>query len=414
MSQTGESGEVVAESRVHQWKEIKTTKQLEGVKREKIPDVIKLIQNEVKLEEGADKFGEILEKMFTDTTSLGATTNVLGDLNADTMIFAIFYCIEDASDNDKINIAYVINTLSTDLPRKDTSLHIAVVKDFAHKNLTEKLIEHLTKDSEAELKNMTEAWPKRELKPAARVPRDAGDGDDGMETPDFPAIIFKCASKEGDKLEVTVVSCKGLPDLDGVCNLSDPYVVVKVGSKKVKTEAVRGNLNPTFEEETSTFLFDDISELALQSRIRFGVWDKDTISSDDLIGKTSIKIDEVDKTGKTFMLELKRPQDGEKQLTDCQMTAIVNLFSVLDPNGTGFIPPETSALVAKNHTKEAVLLTELKAFIDEKRDKDGDGKVSFGEFQEAFRVHEDPGNAEEINMLAEEFKLLKSAQNLVM
>ena len=65
-------------------------------------------------------------------------------------------------------------------------------------------------------------------------------------------------------------------------------------------------------------------------------------------------------------------------------------------------------------TKEAVLLTELKAFIDEKRDKDGDGKVSFGEFQEAFRVHEDPGNAEEINMLAEEFKLLKSAQNLVM
>ena len=96
----------------------------------------------------------------------------------------------------------------------------------------------------------------RELKPAFRVPRDAGDGDDGMETPDFPAIIFKCASKEGDKLEVTVVSCKGLPDLDGVCNLSDPYVVVKVGSKKVKTEAVRGELNPTFEEETSTFLFD--------------------------------------------------------------------------------------------------------------------------------------------------------------
>ena len=152
----------MAESRVHQWKEIKTTKQLEGVKREKIPDVIKLIQNEVKLEEGADKFGEILEKMFTDTTSLGATTNVLGDLNADTMIFAIFYCIEDAS-NDKINIAYVINTLSTDLPRKDTSLHIAVVKDFAHPDLTEKLIEHLTKDSEAELKNMTEAWPKRYL-----------------------------------------------------------------------------------------------------------------------------------------------------------------------------------------------------------------------------------------------------------
>ena len=71
---------------------------------------------------------------------------------------------------------------------------------------------------------------------------------------------------------------------------------------------------------------------------------------------------------------------------------------------TGLIPPETSALMAKNHTKEAVLLTELKASID------CDGKVSFGEFLEAFRVHEDPGNAEEINMLAEEFKILKSAE----
>ena len=103
------------------------------------------------------------------------------------------------------------------------------------------------------------------------------------------------------------------------------------------------------------------------------------------------------------------PRDGERQLTDSQTTAIFNLFSVLDPNATGYIPPESSALIAENHTKEAVLLTELKAFMDEKKDKDGDGKVSFAEFLEAFRVHEDPGNAEDINMLAEEFKLLKSA-----
>ena len=70
---------------------------------------------------------------------------------------------------------------------------------------------------------------------------------------------------------------------------------------------------------------------------------------------------------------------------------------------TGLIPPETSALMAKNHTKEAVLLTELKASID------CDGKVSFGEFLEGFRVHEDPGNAEDINKLTEEFMLIKGA-----
>jgi len=402
MSETGESGDV-AESRIHKWKEIKSSKKLTGVKKEKIPGVIKLIQKEVKLEEGAEQFGEILEKMLTDTNSSGATTNVLGDLNEDTMIFAIFYCVEAPNDNDKINVAYVINTLTTDLPRQDTRLNIATVKDFAHADLTEKMIKHLTKESEAELKNMTATWPKRE---PARAPRDAGDEEEGI---DGPAIIFKCKSKEGDKLEVTVLSCQDLPDLDGSFNLTDPYVVVKVGSRKERTKAVSGNLDPTFDEETSTFLFDNISELALHSRIRFEVWDKDSISDDDLIGKASIKLSKVDKTGQPYMLEIASPDRG-RQLTQSQTTAIYNLFSVLDPNNTGYIPAETSALVAENHTKEAVLLTELKAFIDEKRDIDGDGKVSFAEFMEAFRVHEDPGNAEDINMLAEEFKELKSAK----
>jgi len=391
MSQTGESGEV-AESRVHKWKEIKTSRELTGVKREKIPGVIKLIQKQIKLKEGADQFGEILLKMLTDATSPGATTKVLGDLNEDTLIFAIFYCEESASNNDKINIAYVIKTLSTDLPREDTRLNIAAVKDFSHPDLTEKMIEHLTKQSEADLKDMTQTWPKREMEPV------------GIEG---PSITFKCKSKEDDKLEVTIMSCQDLPDLDPLFNLTDAYVIVRLGSKKEKTKAVWSDLNPTFDEETSTFVFDNISELALQSRIRFEVVDKDTFSADDLIGKASIILSNVDTTGKPYMVALESPKDGKRELTESQVTAIEHLFSVLDPDNTGFIPPETRNLVAENYTKEAVLLTELKALIDEKKDRDGDGKVSLDEFLAAFRVHEDPGNAEDINMLAEEFELLK-------
>jgi len=104
------------------------------------------------------------------------------------------------------------------------------------------------------------------------------------------------------------------------------------------------------------------------------------------------------------------PGDRERVLTFSQTTAIYNLFAVLDPDNTGYIPPETQNLVVDTATKEAVLLTELKAFIDEKKDTNGDGEVSFGEFLEAFRVHEDPGTTEHINELAEEFKLLKAAQ----
>ena len=71
-------------------------------------------------------------------------------------------------------------------------------------------------------------------------------------------ITFKCEEKDG-KFEVVVLSCKGLPDLDGACNLTDAYVVVKIGAgkdKPKKTHAIDGSLDPKFDEKTSTFLFD--------------------------------------------------------------------------------------------------------------------------------------------------------------
>ena len=55
---------------------------------------------------------------------------------------------------------------------------------------------------------------------------------------------------------MTILSCEGLPDLDGVWNLTDPYVIVKVGGQTMQTKFVWGDLNPKFDEETSTFLFD--------------------------------------------------------------------------------------------------------------------------------------------------------------
>ena len=70
-------------------------------------------------------------------------------------------------------------------------------------------------------------------------------------------ITFKCEEKDG-KFEVVVLSCKGLPDLDGAGNLTDAYVVVKLGAgkdKPQKTKAVEGSLDPKFDEKTSTFLF---------------------------------------------------------------------------------------------------------------------------------------------------------------
>jgi len=225
------------------------------------------------------------------------------------------------------------------------------------------------------------------------------------ETTPTPKLTFKCEEK-GDNLEVTIVSCKGLPDLDGAFNLTDAYVIVQLGTKKERTKAVGGKLDPKFEKD-NVFEFN-IKDVALQSRIRFRVMDKDTFSPDDLIGKASIEVSKAKaKAGEEIELPLVGVSDGETHLSDAQTTAIYNLFSVLDPDNTGTIKPEFKKLVDENKAgKAAVLLDELKSYVDDKRDIDGNNEVSFGEFLEQFRGHENPGNTEHINDLTAELKII--------
>ena len=142
-----------------------------------------------------------------------------------------------------------------------------------------------------------------------------------------------------------------------------------------------------------------------QSWIRFQVMDWDSMSSDDLIGKVashvvlfflsksspqaSIKLSEATERageGEPTMLMLVAPSDAETHLSFAQTSAIYKLFAVLDPDNTGTIPEGTQNLVVDSATKEAVLLNELKAFMDEKQDINGDGEVSFGEFLETQRI----------------------------
>jgi len=395
MSRTGESGRVA----VRKWKETKKIRDIKGIKREDLSSIIDIIKDDMTLKEGADQFFETLQKTFVETTSSGDTSRVLGDLNDTTMIFAIFHCAEAASDNDKINLAYVINTLSTDLPRWNTKLDIATVKDFANANLTAKMIEHLTKDSEAELNEKTEAWPQR----VARVPRDAEDGEHVMETIDGPSITFRCKSLEGDRLELTILCCEDLPDLDWWTK-SDPYVTVKVGGKKFHTETIKDDLNPKFDEESSTFIFDVGSGVvARNARIQLKVWDGDSLC-DDFIGQANVALSKADMTGEPIKLGLFGPNAYEAVLSTEETLAIYRLFTAMDTAGTGKLDHESLKSLVVNPTEEAAeLLNEIDSFME---DTDNSGDVSIVEFLEQFRLHEDAPSAEEINKLADEFREL--------
>ncbi|XP_078431469.1 protein C2-DOMAIN ABA-RELATED 9-like isoform X2 [Wolffia australiana] len=65
---------------------------------------------------------------------------------------------------------------------------------------------------------------------------------------------------------------------------SDPYVVLTSGCKRVKTKVINSNLNPVWNEELTLCVVDPRRPIKLE------VFDKDTFSRDDPMGKGEIDI----------------------------------------------------------------------------------------------------------------------------
>lgn len=95
---------------------------------------------------------------------------------------------------------------------------------------------------------------------------------------------------EDSRIYITVVGAAKLPAAD-VGGTSDPYVIIKdvtglhMKGKHVKTSTKKKTLTPTWDE---TFEFTCNYKLR---HLAFQVWDHDTFSKDDLLGKTKVSID---------------------------------------------------------------------------------------------------------------------------
>ncbi|CEM05831.1 unnamed protein product [Vitrella brassicaformis CCMP3155] len=84
-------------------------------------------------------------------------------------------------------------------------------------------------------------------------------------------------------LRLLVHSASNLPAADTL-GRSDPYVVVHFQQKEHKTEVVRNSLNPVWE---------DVWEVPVPPgpiEVRLAVYDKDTLSADDLLGRATLKL----------------------------------------------------------------------------------------------------------------------------
>lgn len=87
----------------------------------------------------------------------------------------------------------------------------------------------------------------------------------------------------GSKVKVEVIDAKDLIPMDRN-GLSDPYVVLELGSQREQTKYIRETLNPVWNEE---FAFNIETG---DETIKVEVWDKDVLPPDDFEGKVEIKI----------------------------------------------------------------------------------------------------------------------------
>ncbi|XP_078176995.1 GTPase activating protein 1-like [Carex rostrata] len=74
---------------------------------------------------------------------------------------------------------------------------------------------------------------------------------------------------------------------------SDPYVVLRMGQKKLKTKVIKKNTNPVWDEELTLSIEDP------NIPIRVNVYDEDLLSRDDSMGHAEIDI-------RTFIEVVKR------------------------------------------------------------------------------------------------------------
>ncbi|KAI9388659.1 hypothetical protein POPTR_009G097900v4 [Populus trichocarpa] len=92
---------------------------------------------------------------------------------------------------------------------------------------------------------------------------------------------------QGRLLEVTVVECTKLKDTEWISR-QDPYVCVEYGSHNCRTRTCTdGGKNPTFQEKFMFTLIEGLREISV------GVWNSNTLSLDDFIGKGKIQLHKV-------------------------------------------------------------------------------------------------------------------------
>ncbi|KAL6722993.1 hypothetical protein Aduo_018050 [Ancylostoma duodenale] len=98
-------------------------------------------------------------------------------------------------------------------------------------------------------------------------------------------LIPVCCDRLPIRLEVAVVSAKGLPVMNKSINSTDAFVEIRFADEVQKTEVVT-SLNPQWDSEL--FPFDTDEKQLVECWLQFRVMDHDTYSANDAIGRVNL------------------------------------------------------------------------------------------------------------------------------
>merc|ERR1712181_926 len=179
---------------------------------------------------------------------------------------------------------------------------------------------HKSQTPEAEVQsNLEEMTTTDNIDSSMRHPHDASAADvktrtaDGAENktsiPD--SISHHSELKEKDvlskerTLKLTVISARKLKK-SGLFGKADPYVALTYGSHKTKSSVVKNNLNPEWNFDNLLTINEKASDEVLLE-----VYDKDTGSKDDFMGRVSLPISELTTLKQGQWIPLQKTKSGE-------------------------------------------------------------------------------------------------------
>lgn len=113
---------------------------------------------------------------------------------------------------------------------------------------------------------------------------------EAQQAEELRAAKAKAEEGAGDILTVSVLRAAGLRNTDrglfrrsGDC--SDPYAVVSVGGRKLRTKTIDNCLDPVWNSEEYSFAL-----AAAESSLQIQVFDADLLTSDELLGEASVDV----------------------------------------------------------------------------------------------------------------------------